>query len=106
MILLNQQLLKLNKKEDREKKLKDYNKELISSISDIKTQIDTIENDYNSSLQEKMNQINLLSIQLNACQNQNEELSKNLYSMQKKYEEDREIDYPEKKSIKNQSLRI
>ena len=74
---------KINKKEDREKKLKEYNKELVTSISDIKTQIDTIENDYNSSLQEKMNQINLLSIQLNACQNQNEELSRNLYSIQK-----------------------
>ena len=48
--------------------------------------------------------INLLSIQLNACQNQNEELSRNLYSIQKKYEEDKEIDNNniEKKS-KNQS---
>ena len=73
---------KINEKDDSHKRLKEYNKELVSSISDIKTQIDTIENDYNNCLQEKMNQINYLSIQLSTIQNQNEELHRNLNTIQ------------------------
>ena len=88
----------------------EYNKGLVNSISDIKTQIETIENDYNNSLQDKINQIDYLSRQLSVYQNQNLELYKNLATIQKNIEEEKvnenNLQNKNKSQSKNQNINL